>query len=145
MSTLTLTPSAAIKPIDADLAKFVNGVLALRDAGQLEAAFAPIIAARSGQRKPTVKHVDKPAIVSARKDRPTTATEHAYIRLVACELALIDAYEVPPINGYSTIADVPTIGAVDAAYTALKPYCEAVDVSFGRNSAHYREAAELVA
>jgi hypothetical protein len=139
-----LIPAQPVKPIDADLAKFVNDVLILQDAGQLEQAFAPIIAARNTV-KPAVKRTAKPAIVSARKDRPTTATEHAYIRLVACELALMDAYADAPIDGYSTIDMVPTIGAVDAAYTALKPYCAAVDVKFGRGSAHYIEAAALVA
>jgi hypothetical protein len=149
----TLIPQAApINPIDPDLAMFVSGILNLKEKGLLESTFAPLIAAReAAQVKPTVtqskpaRTVRKSADTVKRQDRKTTNTDHAYIRLVACELALMDAYEVAPIDGYSGIEDVPTIGAVDAAYKALRPYCEAVTVSFGANSAHYAEAAALVA
>jgi hypothetical protein len=79
------------------------------------------------------------------KSTVTASTDHCYVRLVACELALMDAYADSPIDGYSTLDCVPTHGAVSDAYKALMPYVAAVTVNFGRGSAHYTEAAALVA
>jgi hypothetical protein len=96
-------------------------------------------------RSQPARQARKSADKSDWKSTPTAASDHAYIRLVACELALMDAYEDAPINGYSTLSDVPTQGDVSEAYNALMPYVKAVKINFGRGSAHYSEAAELVA
>lgn len=95
--------------------------------------------------KPVVKA--KPVRKSAdRNSMPTLKGDHAFIRLVACELAIMDAYgDDSPVEGYSTLDLVPTIADVNAAYSALRPYAVAVDgLQFGRNSALYAEAVSLI-
>ena len=139
-----ITPSAPIAPISADLAQFVNDVLTLSEAGTLADTFAPIIAARNAplQRTPRPQ-----SFAPAKRAMRTTVKDHAFIRLIACELAIMDAYgDDSPIDGYSTIANVPTIADVNAAYSALRPFAVAVDgLEFGRNSAAYAEALTLAA
>lgn len=139
-----VSPAPAISPIDPTLASFVNAVLIADEAGTLEATFRPTVKPTAAQSTP-VRHARKATDKLGRKAIPTTNTDHSYIRLVACELALMDAYADSPVDGYSLTSDVPTLGDVDAAYRALMPFVKAVEISFGRNSAHYAEAAALVA
>jgi hypothetical protein len=156
MSTLTLsadvlnTIMAPINrempaPIDADLLHLVKSINALNDAGILEdtvhGAIAKVAPVQVTPAKPTVSKSASFTVTLVTPDN------HAYIRMVACELALIDIGWGDVVgDGYTTIDMVPTIADVNERYSYLRHFAVTVDgLNFGRNSDHYREAAALVA
>lgn len=136
----SIPQSAPIAPINEDLRIFVNDVLALHAAGKLAEALTPVA-------------VPAPPIVR-KSAMPTLPTDHAFIRLVAAEIALMDTGAFDDIfdvtaDGYfvnSTIDSVPTIADVNERYALMANYARSVKgLEFGRNSANYREAQRIIA
>jgi hypothetical protein len=122
---------------NAELLSFANAVVTLAENGRLDILTDAIAdKAKPVQAKPvTVNRADV-----------TTADNHEYIRMVACELALMDIGRTDVVDGYSLIENVPTIADVRERYSMLRNYAKSVKgLEFGRNSALYAEAAALVA
>lgn len=151
-----VTPAAPVKP-SARKTRSDKGV----KRGPRKSAVKPSAPVKRTS-KPTVKpDIEPPTIAKVRvtRDTPTTIGSHEFVRLIACELALMAEWgnEIADVvDGYSTIEWVPTIGDVRDRYSMLGAYCEAINGSiradksivkleFGRNSALYAEAAKLAA
>jgi hypothetical protein len=145
-----------------DLAAFATTILKLQSDGILESTFQPIIDARMReavtvtatpiQRTPRKPTVDKATARKVNRATRTLKSDHEYVRLVACEIAFMDAYigDIEAIddivNGYSPVKQVPTIGDVRDRYSMLAHIAREIGgLEFGRKSSAYAEALTLLA
>ena len=154
----TLTPSPAIKPISTELASFVNMVNALSASGQLDIlsslynvpADVPVKEDKPVKRtrnvKPPVKD-DTPAW----HYKPSSVTQR--VRIIAAELAILDAYGIGQGIGNDDIltetSDPAKLGEMNGItaslrYEDLTPYLEAVEgIDIRKGSPYWVEATDL--
>jgi hypothetical protein len=96
--------------------------------------------------KPALKVVGKPADKDDWKGQAAVRGSKQHIRIIAAELAIMDAYEgACPIDGYSDIEMFDTKGEMSDHYAALRPYLDAVsglDIRF--NSNYWKMATNLL-
>jgi hypothetical protein len=125
---------------NADLLAFANAVVTLADNGRLD-ILTDALAAKSEPVKP------EPAKPADWRSEPAIGGAKQHIRIVAAELAIMDAYgDDSPIDGYSTIDMFTTKGDMSDRYADLRPYLDAVSgIDIRQGSAYWTEAAALVA
>jgi len=95
---------------------------------------------------PVLKDVAKAADKGDWQGQPAVRGSKQHIRIVAAELAIMDAYEGDcPLDGYSDIEMFDTKGEMSDHYATLRPYLEAVDgIDIRFNSAYWNMATSLL-